>query len=270
MKHWSISAAELAAIHSNGDVVVIDCRFALADPALGESQYAAAHIAGAHYLHLDRDLSGVKGEHGGRHPLPSAAQFEGRLRALGVDSEPPTLVIAYDDSRLAFASRLWWLLRYFGHERVRVLDGGYAAWCAAGLPTDAKIPAAASGNFRAQPRPELLVAHEQVRQLGERTALVDSREEARFLGLEEPIDPVAGHIDGALNRPWQQATGADGRLLDAAAQRQRWGGVADREDIVVYCGSGVTACVNLLTLAQIGRDDARLYAGSWSDWCSYL
>lgn len=267
-----ISVQALAQCHENEDVLVMDCRFALADPAAGESHYRASHIPGSFYLHLDRDLSGEKGPHGGRHPLPTPEAFTATLSALGVNSEPPTLVVAYDDSGFAFAARLWWLLRYFGHDRVKVLDGGFHAWREAGLPESAAPPKLAGpGNFVARPRPERVVDARQVEaargQPG--VALIDSREAPRFLGLEEPIDPVAGHIQGALNYPWREASRADGTLRSPDEQRGRWGEAAREQDIIVYCGSGVTACVNLLSLAEIGRDDAKLYAGSWSDWCSY-
>jgi len=266
-----ISVAELAACYRDDNVVVADCRFALGDPGLGEREYRAGHIPGSRYLHLDRDLSGPKGVHGGRHPLPSVAALAAKLSALGIGSDPPTRVIAYDDSGFAFASRLWWLLRYLGHERVQVLDGGWRAWREAGMPVDTAAPAPVEARFVARPRPELLLDVEQIKTLSAApdAVLVDSREERRFLGLEEPIDPVAGHIPGARNFPWQQVSDTAGFFRAPDEQRRRWGDAADQRQIAVYCGSGVTACVNLLALAEIGRADARLYAGSWSDWCSY-
>lgn len=270
---WLITAEELHACYRRPDVVVADCRFALADPAAGEREYWAGHIPGSHYLHLDRDLSGARGIHGGRHPLPAPTAFAATMAAIGVDSVPPSLVVAYDDSRFAFASRLWWLLRYHGHERVRVLDGGWRAWREAGLPVATEPPPAPPpARFTPALRPELVMTFAEVKDLRGRdgTALIDSREERRFLGLEEPIDPVAGHIDGALNHPWQQVSDEKGRFRGAAEQRERWGALMERPELAVYCGSGVTACVNLLSLAELGREDARLYAGSWSDWCSYL
>lgn len=271
MRNNIISVPDLAAIYRASDVVVVDCRFALADPALGERQYGEGHIPGAVYLHLERDLSGIKGAHGGRHPLPDIDALTTTLSAAGISSEPPTRVIAYDDSRFGFAARLWWLLRYLGHEHVQVLDGGFAAWRAAALPVSSAIARPPTGRFVAQVQGDRVVAIDDVKMLDRKggAVLIDSREERRYLGLEEPIDPRAGHIPGACNFPWQQVTDAGSRVLSTAAQRQRWGKVADAEEIVVYCGSGVTACVNLLSLAEIGRDDAKLYAGSWSDWCSY-
>lgn len=261
-----IQAEELLA---PGERVIFDCRFSLANPGQGRAEYAAGHIPGAHYLHLDEDLSGAKGEHGGRHPLPGPADFAATLARYGVGLG--TEVVVYDDSRIAMASRLWWLMRSMGYRPPRILDGGYQAYLAAGGEVEMEEP---------RPRPCA------VPEVGEFTGycdidglrlaqaggalLVDSREEARYQGLEEPIDPVAGHIPGAINRPWQGVTGTDGRVLDAAALEAHWGDALEAEALVVYCGSGVTACVNLFSLALLGREDATLYAGSWSDWCSYL
>lgn len=267
-----ISVAELAKCYRDQDVVIVDCRFALTDPALGERQYGEAHIPGAFYLHLDRDLSGPKSQHGGRHPLPDIERFAAKLSSIGVNSQPQTLVVAYDDSRFGFAARLWWLLRYCGHTQVKVLDGGFAAWRAAGLLISNEATVARFGKFQPNLQPERVVDISAVKKLPERSdaALIDSREERRYLGLEEPIDPVAGHIPGAKNFPWQQVTDDSAHIKTTADARRRWGEIADAKELVVYCGSGVTACANLLSLAEIGRDDAKLYAGSWSDWCSYL
>jgi thiosulfate/3-mercaptopyruvate sulfurtransferase len=249
--------------------VVVDCRFSLVDTSVGETSYRQAHIPGAHYLHLDRDLAGAQGEHGGRHPLPQPARFCERLAQLGITTDTP--VVVYDDSRFAFASRLWWMCQALGYSRVQVLDGGYSAWCSAGLATDAEIPG-----------PQAVVAHQADDYVacldinGLRSAqatgaiLVDSREEKRYLGLEEPIDPVAGHIPGAVNFPWQGVSDETGFALAAPAQVERWQALDPERELVVYCGSGVTACVNLLSLAVAGRSQVQLYAGSWSDWCSYL
>ena len=267
-----ISAAELAKCYRDQDVVVVDCRFALADPTLGERQYTEAHISGAFYLHLDRDLSGAKSKHGGRHPLPDIETLATKLSSIGVNSQPPTLVVAYDDSRFGFSARLWWLLRYCGHTKVKVLDGGFAAWRAAGLPVSSEYALARSGVFKPALQTDRMVDISAVKKLYGKagSVLIDSREERRYLGLEEPIDPIAGHIAGAKNFPWQTVSDDNASIRTADEQRRRWGEVADTQEIVVYCGSGVTACVNLLALAEIGRDDAKLYAGSWSDWCSYL
>jgi thiosulfate/3-mercaptopyruvate sulfurtransferase len=260
-----IEPAELA---SAAGAMVFDCRFDLADPAAGARDYAAGHIPGAFYLHLDNDLSGPRGEHGGRHPLPAPAQFAATLARYGVG--PDSEVVAYDDSRLAFASRLWWLMRAAGYRPPRLLNGGYAAWLGTGGRVSTRVEAPLSVAAPATG----FAGYCDIEGLREQQAagalLVDAREERRYLGLEEPIDPVAGHIPGAVNRPWLELTEADGRLRGGSELRDFWGDVLAAERLVVYCGSGVTACVNLLSLALLGRDDALLYAGSWSDWCSYL
>jgi len=251
-------------------VVLFDCRFSLADTAAGAALYREGHIPGAVYLDLNRDLSGPVGRRGGRHPLPDPAAFTALLAGHGVGLE--TEVVAYDDSRFAFAARLWWLMRAAGYRPPRLLNGGYQAFLAAGGVPQVEPPAPAvaappPGNpaFRGYCDIDGLRARQAAG-----TLVVDSREERRYLGLEEPIDPVAGHIPGAVNHPWQGVTGADGRVLDEAGQRAHWGATLDAGELVVYCGSGVTACVNLFSLALLGREDATLYAGSWSDWCSYL
>lgn len=268
----AISVSELSECVTREGIVIIDCRFALADPQAGENQYRDAHIPGAFYLHLDRDLSGPKGWSGGRHPLPDVDGLAQKLAAIGINSTPPTRVVVYDDSRLGFAARAWWLLRYLGHDQVQVLDGGFAAWCEAGLPVTNTLPVARLARFEPRLRADRVVDIEAVRSLqnSAAVALIDAREARRYWGLEEPIDPIAGHIPGAQNFPWQQVCDARGLLLEDAAQRQRWRDVGAAKNIVVYCGSGVTACANILSLAQIGRDDVKLYAGSWSDWCSHL
>ena len=267
---WEQHVISVEALRSHtGPVVIADCRYDLTDPSAGHARYAEGHIPGAFHLDISTALSGPLGAHGGRHPLPSAADFQAVMRRCGVDED--SLVVAYDAAAPAFAARLWWLLRYFGHARVRVLDGGFRAWQEAGHPVSQSVPAAGQGNFVARPQPGMLVSREEVlaiaRQGGAR--LVDSRDRPRYLGDVEPIDPVAGCIPGACNLPWQGIADGNGRLLPVAKQVERWSGVGGPgEDLVVYCGSGVTACANLLSLAIAGGQ-ARLYAGSWSDWCSY-
>jgi thiosulfate/3-mercaptopyruvate sulfurtransferase len=252
------------------EVAIVDCRFALADPDLGRQQYAAAHIPGAHYLDLNRDLSSPVREHGGRHPLPDDRVFGDKLAEIGISDR--TLVIAYDNSRFAFAARLWWLLRYYGHDRVAVLDGGYDNWVKAGYPVTAELPVPAErGNFQPRPQPEQIVDITVVRSILHSSAhvLVDSREPDRYLGNTEPIDPRAGHIPSAVNYPWQAASTPDGFVLPIDRHRERWAAISPDMEPIVYCGSGVTACVNLLSLELAGIERSKLYPGSWSDWCSY-
>ncbi|MBW4578788.1 MAG: sulfurtransferase [Tildeniella nuda ZEHNDER 1965/U140] len=268
-----VSAAWLHDHLDDPQVAIADCRFSLMQPTLGREQYQAGHIPGAFYLDLNQDLSSPVGEHGGRHPLPDMAQLSSRLTAMGVDStlDEPTLVVAYDDSRLAFASRLWWLLRYLGHDRVAVLDGGFAGWNAAGYAVTQTVPVPKTGAFVPRSRPDQVVTMEQVKAQKDLpgVVLVDSREAERYRGEREPIDPIAGHIPGAVNYPWQTVTGADGYVRSIEAQGERWETLRSAQEIFVYCGSGVTACVNLLSLELAGIQTGKLYAGSWSDWCSY-
>ena len=241
-----------------------------ADTEQGLRDYCEAHIPNSHYLHLDKDLSGPTGSHGGRHPLPSAQQFQQTMRRYGVNAD--TLVVAYDDQRFAFASRLWWLLRFFGHDKVCVLDGGFGGWCADdGAVENAAYKPSEDGDFVAMPNTVPIVDYDNICQHLENPdrLLIDSREAPRYQGLEEPIDPIAGHIPGAANYPWQEVTDSHGFTLSPANWRQRWATLPGDRELVVYCGSGVTACVNLLSLELAGIHGAKLYAGSWSDWCSY-
>lgn len=259
-------------LFSNPDrqhVVVFDCRFSLADFELGRKQYNEAHIPGAIYLDMEADLAGPKVEHGGRHPLPSAKDFEALMRSAGVNQD--TLVIAYDNQRFAGAARLWWLLNYFGHHQVSMLDGGFAAWQAEHPTSSQAINNPAIGDFVASPDTDLTVDYQWlVNNLSNpETQLIDSRETPRYEGLEEPIDPVAGHIPGAINHPWQGVTNEQGFALPPANQKLRWQGLDENRETIVYCGSGVTACVNLLSLKLAGIENTKLYPGSWSDWCTY-
>ncbi len=262
-----INAAQLLEIEE--PCVVVDCRFSLADPDAGEATYRSGHIPGAVYAHLERDLSAPVAEHGGRHPLPLAQEFAEWLATNGIGLDTP--VVAYDDSRFAFASRFWWMLRALGYRRVQVLDGGLAAWVAAGGEL---LEQSAAPEPVAIPRVDDYVGLVDINSLREAmesgATLIDSREDKRYRGIEEPIDPVAGHIPGAVNFPWQDVTDDNGMALPVEEQQARWQHIDKDSDRVLYCGSGVTACVNLLSLELAGQDDARLYGGSWSDWCSWM
>ena len=267
-EQYLIDAQELLA---TPDVVVVDCRFSLAEHGAGSDAFGAGHIPGAHYLDLNLDLSSRVMTHGGRHPLPNPQLFIQTLAHCGIG--PDTAVVAYDDSRFAFAARLWWLMRSLGYRPPRLLNGGYSAWLAAGgaveicgrMELEPPLAVSPDGSFSGY------CDINEMRELQASGAvLVDSREPRRYQGLEEPIDPVAGHIPGAINHPWQGVTDEAGMMLDATRLQEHWGDTLQADKLVVYCGSGVTACVNLFSLAVLGRDDAMLYAGSWSDWCSYL
>jgi thiosulfate/3-mercaptopyruvate sulfurtransferase len=258
----------LQAHYQDPQVVVVDCRFSLLEPALGQQQYQAGHIPGADYLDLNRDLSSPVRPHGGRHPLPAIAPLVDRLGQMGIT--PATQVVAYDASRFAFAARLWWLLRYLGHDRVAVLDGGWPAWQAAGYPVTTAVPQRVATSFIPQLRSAWVVDMAAVKARAPEVILIDAREAERYRGEREPIDPVAGHIPGAVNYPWPDLTTAAGYVTSVTTQRERWATLPADAEIMVYCGSGVTACVDLLALAIAGRPPGQLYAGSWSDWCSYL
>ncbi len=249
-------------------IAIADCRFSLTDPGLGRQQYQASHIPGADYIDLNWDLSSPVEQHGGRHPLPNPIDLADKLSAMGVGSQ--TLVIAYDDSRFTFAARLWWLLRYLGHNQVAVLDGGFKGWSSKYPVTDA-MPNRVPSEFVPQLQQQVVDIEAVIaRKDRPDVVLVDSRESDRYLGKREPIDRIAGHIPGAVNYPWQEVSNAQGYLLPQALQRRRWEKLKQADEILVYCGSGVTACVNLLSLEIADIHTGKLYPGSWSDWCSYL
>lgn len=264
---------EWLAMHlDDPDVRVVDCRFSLMEPEAGRQQYAASHIPGAVYAHLDEDLAGPTGPDTGRHPLPDAEAFGRRLAAWGINSEDtghPTFVVAYDDARLAFAARLWWLLRYFGHRHVAVLNGGWSAWCDAGLPVGSEVPQPRPGRFTPHPQPDQAVDFETVAGLIGRpeVTLIDSRSPERHQGRNEPIDPVAGTIPGAVNYFSNNVVDDDGRMKAPEQLAEYWRSLDDAEETVAFCGSGVTACVNVLSQEVAGRSPSRLYVGGWSEWC---
>ena len=250
-------------------LVILDCRYSLMNQELGFNQYQESHIEGAYFSDLNRDLSSPIQKHGGRHPLPDINQLAAKLSQIGVTSGE-TMIVAYDDSRFGFAARLWWLLRYMGHEYVAVLDGGFAGWQAQNYETSSTVPSVRVGKFIPNIQTEFVVDIETVKLRKDfpEVVLIDSREGDRYRGEREPIDPIAGHIEGAVNYPWMEVTNEQGFVM--ANQGDRWQEVKNAQEAIVYCGSGVTACVNLLSLKLAGIETGKLYAGSWSDWCSYL
>lgn len=254
------------------NVVVIDVRFSLADPELGHRQYQLGHIPGAYYLDLNKDLSRAIAKHGGRHPLPDWSVFASKLSQIGISSERATQVVIYDDSRFAFAARLWWMLRYLGHEQVGILDGGMGAWRVAGLPLSDAVPGPKAGSFGPELQDGWTVDIRTVRQRqdGLGVTVVDARSPERFRGEVEPIDPIAGSIPGAANSFWQEVSTEDGYLKSPEALAEHWRELNPQDNIIVYCGSGVTACVNLFSMVVAGYPMHKLYPGGWSDWCSYL
>ena len=251
---------------------LFDCRFDLADTARGEAAHAAGHLPGAFYAHLDRDLSGPITPASGRHPLPDPERLIAWLGAHGVDHD--TQVVVYDDSGGTMAVRLWWLLRWLGHDHVALLDGGWQAWQAAGLPVETTAPAAvAARTFDGRADPAHVVDSAtlaaQVSAGRDDLLVMDARTPERFRGEKEPIDPVAGRIPGAVNLPLGLNLAADGRFRPARELRELYVpriGERRPDTVVAMCGSGVTACHNLLAMKIAGLDGGRLYAGSWSEW----
>lgn len=268
-----ISAEALSAALGQDNLVVLDARFALADPGQGEREYAAAHIPGARYANLDRDLSDLTRTGHGRHPLPDAAALCATLSRWGIDAD--TQVVAYDarDGALV-AARVWCLLRLLGHTRVAVLDGGLARWRELGLPlTAAPTPPAKPSAYRAGYDAARLIDAQALRGLrvDGPIRLIDARAPERFRGEVEPLDTAAGHVPGAINRPYAENLREDGRFRDAAelaAGFRSLIGERPAEHVAVMCGSGVTACHHLLAMQHAGLFGARLYADSWSGWIS--
>ncbi len=265
-----ISAEKLAA-HLR-EWRVVDCRHSLQDAAMGERAYAQGHVPGAAFAHLDRDLSGPPGGQRGRHPLPDPEAFTSTLERLDIDHH--TLVVAYDDAGGMFAARLWWMLRWFGHDQVVVLDGGWPLWCAGGHPvTGDPFPQSLVTRQVWRRRDHLVTGTEEVQARLHDPAIcfVDARTADRFRGENEMLDPVGGHIPGALNRPFRDNLQEDGRFKSPEILRREFlkllaGRVP--ENVVHQCGSGVTACHNLLAMEWAGLPGGRLYPGSWSAWCA--
>ncbi|MFP5348408.1 MAG: sulfurtransferase [Gammaproteobacteria bacterium] len=264
-----VDTATLAAHLGDPQWVVVDCRFVLRDPDAGRRAYAAAHIPGARYAHLNDDLSAPVTARTGRHPLPDPARLARLLGAWGIDQSKQ--VVAYDDSSGAMAARLWWLLRWLGHEAAAVLDGDWRVWLRERRPQTAEVPTVTATTFNARPGSLPAVDADAVLQaVGTGQALlVDARAEERFRGEVEPFDSVAGHIPGAVNLPFEDNLQPNGCFLPAAELREQYRALlGDRAPATVMhmCGSGVTACHNLLAMEHAGLAGSRLYVGSWSEW----
>ena len=266
-----VSTEQLAAHLADPDWIVVDVRHDLVDPRKGPAAYAAGHIPGAYFLHVDDDLAGFKDGTNGRHPLPPLDLFALRMNARGV--APGRMVVAYDERGGMFASRLWWMLRWLGHERAALLDGGFAAWLREERPVDTEVPAPREGRFVPRPQLGATVDVHYVAAFRESPTvrLIDARAPERFSGAQEPIDPVAGHIPGAVNRFCQQNLAPDGRFKPASQLRAEFLellGDATPNLTVHQCGSGVAACHNILAMELAGIHGSRLYPGSWSEWCA--
>ena len=264
-----IDTATLSGFLDDPQWVIVDCRFTLTDTEAGGRAYAAGHVPGARYAHLDRDLAAPVAPGTGRHPLPDSAVLARTLGEWGIGAGKQ--VVVYDDSFGAIAARLWWLLRWLGHDAVALLDGGFAKWRREGRPVAAAVPAPRPVQFEAHRDDSLWVDSEFVRRAVARREclLMDARSEERFCGDVEPLDPVAGHVPGAVNLPFEDNLDLSGEFLPPEALRSLYHTFINDlppDRVVQMCGSGVTACHNLLAMEHAGLHGARLYAGSWSEW----
>ncbi len=265
-----ISSADLEKILGQDHLIVMDCRFSLADPEEGHRAFERSHIPGAVYAHLDNDLTGeiIPGKTG-RHPLPTVEAFAQTLSAWGINKQ--TQVVAYDQIYGGIASRLWWMLKWVGHQSVAVLDGGWMHWKANNHPTTNKVYTPNPSVFEATPNDKLIVSSEEISQQLENPhfLLIDARAEERFKGEEEPIDPIAGHIPGAVSAPFIDNMNYAGTFHSKSELRDRFDDLltdAPEREAVFYCGSGVTACHNILSHYYANSKMAKLYPGSWSEW----
>ncbi|HEY5642872.1 MAG TPA: sulfurtransferase [Woeseiaceae bacterium] len=267
---YLISAQELHSALSTEDIVIVDCRFDLADKSAGRTAYEAAHIPGAVYADLDRDLAAAVGPRTGRHPLPDPDLLAATFGRLGIGHQ--SRVVVYDTASGGIAARCWWLLHWLGNDRVQLLDGGFNAWRTAGYVVKEGVEHRSSVTFAPSPRRELVVTTAELEEAlsGARNAtLVDARDAARFRGEVEPIDPVAGHVPGARNMPFTAFLNPDGTWLDANRRAALWHGLFDAPPATpwaVMCGSGVTACHLVISALEAGLPEPRLYVGSWSEW----
>ena len=265
-----ISTAALQAHLGEEEWAVADCRFSLQDPQQGRRAYHQAHIPTAFYVDLDQDLSGkiIPGKTG-RHPLPEPEAFAETLSRWGIDEQ--VQVVAYDDRGGAIAARLWWMLRWLGHEKAAVLDGGWGQWVKENRPVESEEVARKPRTFRPQPDHSRLVNADFVARVlaNPRYRLVDARDAVRYRGEDEPIDPEAGHIPGAVSRPYVENLNEEGKFRSGDELRDRFQALFDGhepDELIMYCGSGVTSVHNILAALIAGYDEPRLYPGSWSEW----
>lgn len=264
-----VSTAELAA--HLADWRVFDCRHDLVNPSIGAEQYAQSHLPGAAFASLDRDLSTAKTGRNGRHPLPAPEAFLAWLGQQGV--KRTDTIVCYDQSGGTYASRLWWMLRWIGHDDAAVLDGGFPKWVKEGRPVTTEVPSFAPTTFTGKPDDSMHVSAAWIEaRIGKPgLAILDARTAQRYAGIGETIDPIGGHIPGALNRFYMENVGADGCLKPAAELREAFMkllGSTPPSSLVQQCGSGVSACVNILAMEHAGLAGSKLYPGSWSEWCA--
>ncbi|XJZ25915.1 sulfurtransferase [Bacillota bacterium Lsc_1132] len=267
---YTVSSEWLLDHLQDRNVRIVDCRFSLSDSKKGKAAYLDGHLPGAVFFDLEKDLSSPVRKHGGRHPLPNLYELVEKLEAAGIHNDD--IVVAYDDGDGAFAARFWWLLGYLGHKKVYVLDGGFKNWQTKNNVVTTVIPETERRQFAVSLQEDWLAEIDEVKAVvrGEKNdcIVIDSREAKRYLGIEEPIDKKAGHIPGAVNKPWFE--GLDGGFYKSVeSQKQRFADIDSAKEVIVYCGSGVTAVPNFLALKEAGYHRVKLYAGSFSDWISY-
>ncbi|MEK5381110.1 sulfurtransferase [Niallia sp. FSL W8-0635] len=251
-------------------VRIIDCRFDLKNLDAGTEWYKEGHIPNSVYFHLEKDLSNPVTDHGGRHPLPAIEEFVSKLENIGIGQE--TIVIAYDNGEGAFSGRLWWLLNYLGHTNTYILDGGYKEWVNKDFPISKEVPTFTKSTFSPAIQSHMIATYEdvaaQVKAKEEDKVLIDSREFKRYIGEIEPIDKKSGHIPGAINFVWTEGL-KNGFFLSTNEQKERFSSLDPRKEYIVYCGSGITATPNYISLKMAGLEKVKLYPGSFSDWISY-
>lgn len=254
----------------NPMVKIIDCRFSLSNPENGRNEYMKNHLPGAVYFDLEKDLSAAPEIHGGRHPLPDMSEFIQKIEVAGIGNS--SQIVVYDNGEGSFAARFWWMMKYIGHKDVFVLNGGYRAWAANDFPAEQQIPSFKRTSYKPNFRRELMAEYKEVKELSSShnpdKILIDSRETKRFSGMEEPIDKKAGRIPGAVNYPWFEGL-REGFYKSVDEQRQRFSKIDKSKEVIIYCGSGVTAAPNFLALKEAGFENVKLYVGSFSDWISY-
>lgn len=251
------------------NTVIVDVRFQLNDPDAGRKAYLDGHIPEAYYLNLNHDLSAPVQKHGGNHPLPDMKLFARKMGHIGITHD--TVVVVYDQANDMFAARMWWMLHYLGHEKVYLLDGGYERWVGDGNDISTMIPTMRSRNFEARIRADEVVTMDQVKEKmkNKSAVLIDSRAKDRYLGKVEPMYGKAGHIPGAKNYFWQHVLRKNGSWKNADELQEHFGAISMDDEIIVSCGSGVSACPNILALKMAGFKKVKLYPGSYSDWISY-
>ncbi|MFS0781452.1 sulfurtransferase [Bacillus sp. 1P06AnD] len=256
---------------SDEHISIVDCRFQLQNPDYGQMEFEKGHIPGAVFIDLEKDMSGLVQEHGGRHPLPDMEVFRKRLELAGISSDQT--IVAYDNGECTYASRFVWMLHYMGHTDCYCLDGGLSAWLKKGYPIGTEAPAPETGQLNTELQPALLASYDEVKNWSEdrnsNIILVDSRDSRRYAGIEEPIDRIPGHIPGAVNYPFTDGF-TDHSFLSSADMKKRFQQLNPEKEIIVYCGSGVTAAPNFIALKHAGYEHVKLYIGSYSDWVSYV